>query len=255
MKRSRLETGLDPSVDLSRVAALVRDAKIPPGVEIWRFEMFEALTQGWHPSSIQYANAMAVRWDDYQNRYSDEPALKIRVYDFQCRFSKPATVDGDVGAQGLAIRYPDRPEEFGILTMEPPGPFRAPLYDDMTQYNETAYVSISGTLPIMLGGYRVFGPAYRAANSNKTLVYNMPGTVVGLAPYWWAGFEYNYVLCVWDGTLSRYTIWGVQPNSKGYLTLDVMTDISINFVGETYTYATREIKLPPWASIGDTVWH
>ena len=243
MKRSRLESGfLEHGDDPLRVAELVRDAKRRPGCEIWRFEMTDALAMG-SGSVVEYADVLAIRWDG-SSSYTDEPSLTVRVYDYQRRFSKMATVSGDGGANGLAIRFPDRPAEFELLTMETPGPFLAQLDSDLTQAMGSVYVKS----PTVLGGYDVFGENYVDQHGSRILATN-PAGGGNFAANWWSGGEGDRVLCVWDMAASHYKIWGCEPNNHGYQTLDVVTDLTIDFVGQSYTYHTRQIELPPWVTI------
>ena len=63
------------------------------------------------------------------------------------------------------------------------------------------------------------------------------------------------MFCKWDVENARYWIMLVEPNDEDWMTLDVVTQISVNFVAQTYTYTTRQIKLPPWSTIGVAVVH
>ena len=132
--------------------------------------------------------------------------------------------------------------------METPGPFWGTLEADWNGGGSTT-VRLKGTNT--LGGYNVFqsnhGPTITAYG-----LYGANGT-------WTAGRSGDLVFCMWDMAGERYNIIAVQPNPQGWQTLDVVTRtwLDINFDAKTFHhhYYSRQIKVPPFVTIGDEVEH
>jgi len=205
-----------------------------------RFEMTASLSAGGSATvNLLVWNGSAWTEDDAETTFT--------VYDFQNRFSKMATATGDVGALGLARYMADR-GEWEIVDMQIPGDFWGTLELDLSTSDGSARVN--AVADSVMRHYDVFG----INHVGYLTAYNPVGGG-NQGSYWWSGAAGDRVFCKWDVENAKYWIMLVEPNDEDWLTLDVVTQISVNFVAETYTYTTRQIKLPHWSTIGAAVVH
>lgn len=211
-----------------------------------RFEMTEGLTCGLS------ATARAYTFDAAGTQVDDQPpAQSIVVYDGQSQFSKMPTVSGDAGALGIAQFMPDR-NRWEIVAMQTPGDFWGTLEDTLRRGDAARLVrALEGGV---LGGYSVFG-----SNHGPTLnAYNPSCRSTG-PDYWFSGRAGDRVFCRWDIRQAQYWILAVEPNDQDWQPWDlvVRTSLSIDFNAHTFDhhFYTRQIKLPPWLTVGDEVEH
>ena len=63
----------------------------------------------------------------------------------------------------------------------------------------------------------------------------------------------------WDTRAGQYYMVLVEPNDFDWQALDVVTrtTLTIDFDAKTFThrYYTRQITIPPWATVGEEVQH
>jgi hypothetical protein len=209
---------------------------------LWRrFEMTAALTCG------QQAAAVAYSYDADGERIDDAPpAETLIVYDSLECFSKMTTASGDRGALGLALFWPDR-QRWEIAQMQTPGDFWGTLEGDLQVGDDSQTVRLAADG--VATGYDVFG-----SNHGPTLVAHQPEGG-GTRPF--SGREGDAVYCRWDTRRARYQIVWVEPNDLEWQSLDVVTrtTLSINFGAQTFQHRhfTRQIRLPPWITIGAEV--
>jgi len=223
---------------------------ISPPLDLWRFEMVEALSFGGS------AQAVVIGWDPVGLKYTDDlpdqGEVNLTVYDFQGRFSKMATQSGDAGALGWAKYLPDS-DRWEIVTMETPGDFWGTLDAELTQ----ATASVTVTMEAMLGGYDVFGQHWVNANGGAKILAHNPVGSDNFADHWWAGTVSggsgpqtgDRVYCHWDMKNSKYWILLVEPNNKSYQNLEVVTAVQTDAQGHVTGTTTKTIQLPPWTTI------
>ena len=213
---------------------------LDPADRLRRFEMTDALSAGGS------ATALLVIWDG-SNWTEDDAETSFTVHDFQRRFSKMASASGDIGAMGIA-RYMADKRAWEIIDMQIPGDFWGELEYDLSTGDASARVN---AIPdTMMRTFDVFGsnhPGYLTA-------YNPVGGG-NQGTYWWSAAAGDRVFCKWDVEHAKYWIMLAEPNAEDWLTLDVVTQITVNFAAETFTYTTRQIKLPHWTTIGPAVVH
>jgi len=204
---------------------------LSPPLDLWRFEMVDALSAGGS------ATALAIGWDPAGLIYTDDlpgqGELVVIVHDYQGRFSKMATESGDVGALGWMKYLPDR-DAWEILTMATPGDFWGTLDADLSQTTEYATV----TMQAMLDGYNVFGYYWTLANGGAKITAYNPVGGGNFASYWWAGKAGDRVFCHWDIENAKYWILLVEPNNQDYQSLTITTPSG-----------DKTIQLPPWTTI------
>ncbi|MFZ5828746.1 MAG: hypothetical protein ACOY3P_01595 [Planctomycetota bacterium] len=225
------------------------EAILPPQF-FCRFEMTAALSMGGG------AEALAFTFDaDGQRIEAGPPAQTIVVYDVMQRHSKMATSEGDEGAIGIARFMPDR-ARWEIVSMQTPGDFWGELRQPLSTSAPSVSVRVltEGGYPWVLGGYNPFGP-----NHGEEITAFNPLSDTSGTKRWHAGRVGDVCYCRWDMRRSFYWIVAITPNDANWQTLGVVTrtTLSIDFYTKQYwhRYYTRQIKLPPWVSIGPEVEH
>ena len=217
------------------------------GPLLWRrFEMTDALTCGSH------AAAKTFTYDALGQKISDEPpAETITVHDALAGFSKMPTTNGDPGALGLALFWPDK-ARWEIAAMQTPGDFWGKLEGNLHAWNGGQQVRV-GSAGVM-NGYNVFG-----SNHGPLIDAVNPAGGGNEAAYLFSGRSGDRVFCRWDIRAGVYAIVAVEPNDFDWQTLDVVTrtTLTIDFDAKTFThrYYTRQIQLPPWTTLGNEVMH
>ena len=202
-----------------------RGAKRWRAADLIRFEMVASLTVGGS------AEVLATVWDGAL--WSGVGGtVKFTVYDFQQRFSKMATISGDVGALGYAQYRPDK-DAFEIVSMQTPADFWGTLDGPLetTEVSGAVTVYSPGAVNAVFRGYDYFG-----INQGGTITCYNP--VANQNSYWWAGSADDYCFCKWDVKRSRYWIQQMEPMA-GKHGHTVVTDIGPPQV-------TATITLPKW---------
>lgn len=204
-------------------------------MSLFRFEMLQAKEDG---------GAATVRIDP---TVEGDCGGETTVYDSQYLFSKMATTSGDTGAIGFAA-YDSAADRYEILTMQNPVSFWGTLQADFPSV--APYVAVTYSAAVG-GGYNVF-------QSNHGTTIDAYGHT-GHHGYVYSGKTGDHVLCWWNVGLHRYDILVIEPNDNGWQTLDVVTrtSLTIDFNAKTFDhhYYTRQIKVPPFVTIGDEVEH
>ena len=214
---------------------------------LWRrFEMTAALTCGTSATALAFAYDAAG-----QKITAGPPAETIAVHDALACFSKMPTANGDPGALGLALFWPDR-GRWEIAAMQTPGDFWGTLAGDLHAWDIGQQVRVgSGGV---LGGYSVFG-----AQHGPLIDALNPAGGGNEAAHCHSGRSGDRVFCRWDIRAGHYWIMAVEPNDFDWPTLDVVTrtTVTIDFDAKTFThrYYTRQIQLPPWTSVSAEVMH
>jgi len=222
---------------------------IAPAPPWRRFEMTAALSCGGS------AEARTIVFDHQGTEHrGTPPGETITVHDALALFSKPPTAGNDPGALGIALFAPDR-NRWEIVAMQTPGDFFGTLAQDCHRWDVTA--AVWPEVHTLSGGYNPFGPSAAL----PTIVLNVAGAgnqTIGpplyLPAQWFSGRQGDRVLCRWHIRGGHYLIAGVEPNDLDYQPLEVLTrtTLTINFSAQSFTHRrfARQIKLPPWTTIG-----
>ncbi|MFZ5831958.1 MAG: hypothetical protein ACOY3P_17885 [Planctomycetota bacterium] len=215
---------------------------------VTRFEMTAALAWGGS------AEALAYCYDaDGQKIESGPPAQTITVHDVMQNHSKMASQAGDTGAIGLARLMTDR-GTWEILHMQTPGDFWGELKASLSDSSPSATVEV-----LQMGGYDWTLGGYNPFQSVKTITAYNPLADSSGNVRMHTGAVGDYCFCRWDMRRAFYWIMIVEPNAENWQTLDVVTrtTLSIDFYTKQYwhRYYTRQIKLPPFVTIGAEVEH
>lgn len=216
----------------------------------WRwFEMTAGLSCGGS------AEARTIVVDHEGTEYrGTPPGETITVYDALALFSKPPTAGDDPGALGVALFAPDR-NRWEIVAMQTPGDFFGTLAQDCHRWDVTA--AVWPEVDTLSGGYNPFGPSAVL----PTIVLNVAGggnQTIGPPSYlparWFSGRQGDRVLCRWHIRGGHYVLAGVEPNDLDYQPLEVLTrtTLAIDFSNQTFSHRrfVRQIRLPPWTTIG-----
>lgn len=178
---------------------------ISPPLDVWRFEMHEALVCGGN-AEVQLINWTAL--DAYH-----QSGIMFTVFDWQQMFSKMATPEGDRGAFGYA-KYFGEFNSWEIQFMETPGDFFGELESALATTDKTVSVVAVAAFPDSInpldevgGVLRNFNP-FQANFGNSITVYNPVGAI---DDYWFAALDGSRVLCKWDVINARYWIIAVEP--------------------------------------------
>lgn len=226
------EIGGDVPVDtmsVGGVTVLWQDMNV--GAKRWRaadlirFEMVAALTVGGS------AEVLATVWDGAL--WSGVgPTVTFTVHDFQERFSKMATISGDVGALGYAQYRPDK-DAFEIVSMQTPADFWGTLDGPLETTEASGAVTVysPGAVNAVFRGYDYFG-----INQRGTITCFNP--VANQNSYWWAGAANDYCFCKWDVEHSKYWIQQMEPMAGKHAETVVVAS------GAPDT--TKTITLPKW---------
>lgn len=220
---------------------------------IWRrFEMTAGLSCG------QSAEARTIVFDHQGGEHRGTPPGEvIMVYDSLAMFSKPPTAAEAAGAMGMAVFAADR-NRWEIVAMQTPADFLGTLAQDCHRWDTTA--AVWPQLNTLSAGYNPFG----AGVSQPTIVMNIAGggnQTIGpplhLPAQWFSGREGDRVLCRWHIRGGYYYLAGIEPNDLDYQPLDVLTrtTLTIDFAGQSFSHRryARQIRLPPWTTIGPEV--
>lgn len=222
---------------------------IAPAVPWRRFEMTAGLSCGGS------AEARTIVFDHSGTEHrGTPPGETITVFDSLALFSKPPTAGNDPGALGIALFTPDR-NRWEIVAMQTPGDFFGTLAQDCHRWDVTA--AVWPEVQTLSGGYNPFGPSAAL----PTIVLNVAGggnQTIGppsnLPAQWFSGRQGDRVFCRWNIRGGHYMIAGVEPNDLDYQPLEVLTrtTLTIDFSAQSFTHRryVRQIKLPPWTTIG-----
>lgn len=223
-----------------------------PGPQWRRFEMTAALSCGGS------AEARTIVFDHNGAEHRGTPPGEvITVHDALAIFSKPPTVGNDPGALGTALFAADR-NRWEIVALQTPGDFFGLLAQDCHRWDATAAVWPDASA--FVGGYNPFGPSAAlpaivlnpVGGGNQTI-----GPPSNLPAHWFSGRQGDRVFCRWHIRGGYYYIAGVEPNDLDYQPLDVLTrtTLAIDFSAQSFTHRryARQIKLPPWTTIGPEV--
>lgn len=200
---------------------------------IARIEMTDALSRG----GAESAEAMLFSWNHAEDEWNEEPI--ITVYNTQhLAFSKPATAEGDRGADGWVIWCVDR-NRWELLWLEIPGFFFATLDGTLSHGDASTTVTVTD----VISGYNLWNANYGTSETVWNPVAFSGGG--GAITHWFAGYDGDACLCRWDERDAKFWIFAIEPNDAEWQDLDVVVDV--DFVTPAFT--TKGIRLPPWTPV------
>jgi len=176
---SRVYAGLNPQTG--------RWEMITPPMDLWRFELTAALSlDGSATAKLLYGDGAV-----YETSGTGKPEVEFTVWDMLGKFSKPATLGGQTGADGFAKYMPDS-RRWEIVEMDMIAQFiKVTLSYDMA----TTDASQSCTVDRYWDGYNPL-----ASYSSPITVYNEAAA----ANYKFSGSAGDKFKAQWDDRLGRY---------------------------------------------------
>ena len=181
-----------------------------------------------------FGSAIFPYWVEEDSDYNE--TLVANVYNTSHgTFSKPATVGSDAGADGWAIYSIDF-RRWEVVWMNMPGMFYGTLKANLSHATWELKVAVTDVIT----GYDLWGAAWATANPLGQVVYNPvalsngPGAIA----HWFAGYQDDSVICIWDQFDDRFGILAIEPNQREWVGQTVMIDAAHN---------AKTIYSPPWA--------